>query len=100
MFGSAAGLLLLAAAPFFSGVMLGYSFENPKWALGYSVLVGLMSMALCFILICLPYAFRIANYTPGFMSDAWFYGIIIPFILTITAVPAGAMASVSTNVFD
>jgi len=100
LFGSATGLILLTAAPFYSGMMLGYSFQSPKWALGYSVLVGLMSMALCFILMCLPYLFEVASYTPGFMGDAWFYGMVVPFILAITTVPAGAMAAVSTNAYD
>jgi hypothetical protein len=100
LFGSGLGLIILAVAPFFAGLMLGFSFQSPRRALAFSLLIGLISIALCFFLMMLPYLLKLADYGPGFMGDVWFYGFIIPFLLTISLVPAGAMASVSTNIYE
>jgi len=100
LFGSGLGLIILATAPFFAGLMLGFSFQNPKKALAYSMLIGIISIVLCFFLMMLPYLLKLADYGPGFMSDVWFYGFFSPFLLTISLVPAGAMVSVSTNVYE
>jgi hypothetical protein len=100
LFGSGIGLIILATTPFFAGLMLGFSFQNPRRALAFSMLVGFISLVLCFFLMMLPYLMKLADYGPGFMSDVWFYGFIIPFLLTISLVPAGAMVSVSTNVYE
>jgi hypothetical protein len=100
LFGSAIGLIILSATPFFAGLMLGFSFQNPRRALAFSVLIGFISVALCFFLMMVPYLLKLADYNLGFMSDVWFYGFFVPFLLTISLVPAGAMVSVSTNVYD
>lgn len=100
LFGSGTGLIILSVAPFFAGLMLGFSFQNPKKALVFSILIGLISIFMCFVLMMLPYLLKLADYGPGFMSDVWFYGFFIPFLLMISLVPAGAMVSVSTNVYE
>ena len=100
LFDSATGILILAAAPFFAGMMLGFTFENQKLALGYSVLLGMISIGLCFFLMMLPYEMELADYGPVFMKDVWYYGFFVPFIVTISFVPAGAMLSASTNAYN
>jgi hypothetical protein len=100
LFGSGIGLIILAITPFFAGLVLGFSFQNSKKALAFSVLTGLISLVLCFFLMMLPYALKLADYGPGFMSDVWFYGFFIPFMLIISLLPAGTMISASTNVYD
>ena len=31
IWGSGTGMVILLVAPFFAGMIMGYSFENPKW---------------------------------------------------------------------
>ena len=100
LFGSVAGILILTGAPFFAGLMLGFAFESPKRALAYSVMLGFISIGLCMALMMLPMNLELAEYGPGFMKNVWFYGFFIPFLVTISFVPAGTMVSASTNVYD
>ncbi|MDO9537415.1 MAG: hypothetical protein Q7J68_03750 [Thermoplasmata archaeon] len=100
LFGSGTGLLILAGAPFFAGIILGYSFESPKLSLFYAIIIGFISIGLGFLIMSAPYLMKLAYYEMGFMSDVWFYGFFIPFLLTISFVPAGAMLAASTNVYE
>ena len=100
IFGSGTGLVILLAAPFFVGMVMGYSFEKPKWALAYAVVIGFGAIALDFTLFRVPEMMQLADYAPGFMSNVWWYGFYLPFLITISSVPAGAMVAVSTNVYD
>ncbi len=100
IWGSAIGLMMLLAAPFFAGMIMGYSFENPKWALAYAIFIGFTAIALNFLLFMLPQIMELGNYGPGFMANVWWYGFFLPFMITISCVPAGAMVAVSTNVYD
>jgi len=100
IFASAPGLMILLAAPFFAGLIMGYAFENPKWALAYSLIVSFSAIGLNFLLFRLPDIMSLADYGPGFMSNVWWYGYFLPFIITISCVPAGAMVASSTNVYE
>ncbi len=100
IWGSATGMFLLLLAPFFAGMIMGYSFENPKWALTYAVIIGFAAIGLNFLLFMLPLIMGVGDYGPGFMADVWWYGYFLPFMITISCVPAGAMVAVSTNVYD
>lgn len=100
IFGSGTGLVILLATPFFAGMILGYSFEKPPRALAYAVVIGFASIGLNFFLIRLPELMSLADYGPGFMSSVWWYGFYLPFLITISCVPAGAMVAVSTNVYE
>ena len=100
IWGSATGMFLLLIAPFFSGMIMGYSFEKPKWALAYAVIIGFTAIGLNFLLFMLPQIMGVGDYHPGFMADIWWYGFVLPFLITISCVPAGAMVAVSTNVYD
>ena len=100
LFGSVIGILILVMTPFFAGLILGFTFENPKLALVYSLLIGFLSIGLGIILMMLPKTLELAQYGPLFMKDVWFYGFFIPFLVTISFVPAGAMISASTNVYE
>ncbi|MFO7618054.1 MAG: hypothetical protein R6W91_00060 [Thermoplasmata archaeon] len=100
LFGSGTGILILAMMPFFAGLILGFTFENPKLALLYSILIGFISIGICMALMMLPKMLGLAEYGPGFMRNVWFYGFFVPFIVTISFVPAGTMVSVSTNIYE
>jgi len=100
LFGSVAGILILAFGPFFAGLILGYTFQNPKFALVCALLIGFAGMAACFFLMQLPYRMGLAEYGPDFMGNVWYYGFFIPFLISITFVPAGAMVGASTNVHE
>ena len=100
LFGSATGILILVLMPFFAGLILGFTFENPKLALAYSMLMGFISICICMMLMTLPKMLGLAEYGPGFMRNVLFYGFFIPFLVTISFVPAGAMVSSSTNVYE
>lgn len=98
LYGSAIGMLVLGFGPFFAGLVLGYSFERPKMALACTIAISLASTALCFALMILPRMMGLAEYGPMFMSDIWYNGFFIPFLITITFVPAGTMLGTSTNI--
>jgi len=100
IFGSGTGLVILSFAPFFVGMIMGYSFEKPIWALAYAILIGFTSIGLTFVLLRLPQLMELGNYGSGFMANVWWYGFYLPFLITISFVPAGAMVAVSTNVYD
>lgn len=100
LFGSVIGILLLVMAPFFSGLILGFTFESPKAALAYSIIIGFFSVGLCMALMMLPGILNITEIGFGLNKNVWFYGFFIPFLVTISFVPAGAMISSSTNVYE
>jgi len=100
LFGSVIGILILVMTPFFAGLILGFTFENPKLALAFSTFIGFVSIGLGMLMMMLPKILGLAEYGPDFMKDVWFYGFFIPFLVTISFVPTGAMVSVSTNVYD
>ncbi len=100
IWGSATGLIILLAAPFFAGMIMGYSFEKPMWALIFSIIISFSAIALNFLLLILPNIMELGNYGPGFMANVWWYGFFLPFMITISCVPAGTMVAVSTNVYD
>ena len=100
IFGSGTGLVLLLVAPFFTGMIMGYSFEKPIWALTYAMTIGFASIGLTFFLLKLPELMNLASYTPAFSVSVWWYGFYLPFILTISVIPAGTMVAVSTNIFE
>lgn len=100
LYGSALGIIILVMAPFFAGLILGFTFESPKIALVYSVLIGFISIVLCMVLMMLPNLIGISD--SGFSLDrnVWFYGFFIPFLITISFVPSGTMISSSANVYE
>ena len=100
IYGSGTGLFILLLAPLFAGMILGYTFEKPKWALLYSIIIGFGAIVLNFILLTLPATLDVGYYEPGFMSSVWWYGFYLPFMITISSVPAGAMIAASTNVYE
>ncbi|MCK5398158.1 MAG: hypothetical protein KAJ33_07915 [Thermoplasmata archaeon] len=100
IYGSGIGLVILLVAPLFAGLMIGYSFEKPKWALVYSLIIGFSAIGLNFYLMTLPDIMGLGTYGPGFMSNVWWYGFYLPFIITISCVPTGAMVAASTNVYE
>ncbi len=100
LFGSVTGILILVMTPFLAGMVLGFSFESPSRALVFSMFMGFISIAVCICLMMLPKLLDLAEYGSGFLSNVLFYGFFIPFLVTISFLPAGAMLSASTNVYD
>jgi len=100
LFGSVAGILILVMTPFFAGLILGFAFDSPKRALVYSLIIGFISIGICIFLMMLPKLLELAEYGSGFLKNVLFYGFFIPFLVTISFVPAGAMLSASTNVYE
>ncbi len=100
LYGSATGIIILVMTPFFAGMILGYTFENPKLALAYSLVIGFISIGISFFLMLLPNMLELAEYGPGFMKNVWFYGFFLPFLVTMSFVSAGTMLSASTNVYS
>ena len=100
LFGSVTGILILVMTPFLAGLILGFTFESPRRALVFSLVIGFMSIGICIVLMMLPKLLNLAEYGSGFMTNLLFYGFFIPFLVTISFVPAGAMLSASTNVYD
>ncbi len=99
IFGSVMGLLLMAGGPFFVGLILGFSFDSMKKALALGIIVGMVSLALFFIIFTLPYNMGLADYEPGFMLNPWFY-LFISFLDMISFVPTGVALAAATNMYD
>ncbi|MDD4307211.1 MAG: hypothetical protein PHU53_00185 [Thermoplasmata archaeon] len=100
LFGSVIGILILVLAPFFAGLILGFTFESPKAALAYSIIIGFVSVGSCMALMMLPGILHVTEFGFGLNKNVWFYGFFIPFLVTISFVPAGALVSSSTNVYE
>lgn len=99
IFGSVLGLLLMGSVPFLVGLIIGFSFDSMKWALALGIVVGMVSLALFFIIFTLPDTMGLADYEPAFMLDVWFY-LFISFLDMITFVPAGVALAAATNMYD
>ena len=100
LFGSATGILILVLTPFFAGMILGFTFESPKTALAFSIPLGFLSIGLTMILMMLPRLMGIAEFGYNLDTNVWFYGFFIPFLVTISFVPAGTMISASANMVE
>jgi len=100
LFGSVIGIIILVMTPFFAGMILGFTFESPKIALAVSIPLGFLSIGFTMFLMMLPGLLGVASTGFGLDTNVWFYGFFIPFLVTISFVPAGTMISASANMVE
>ena len=86
-------------APFFVSFVLGMTFESGKKALVFSIIVGMTSLFLLYVILSYPYRMNLFDYGPGYSAYMWWY-ILLSFINMISFMPVAAVLASSTNVYE
>ncbi len=97
---SIAGMMLFGFVPFFVSFVLGMTFENGKKALAFSLMVGMTSILLLYVILNLPYSMGLFDsHGDGYGTYMWWY-ILLSFINMISFMPVAAVLASSTNVYE
>ena len=96
---SLVGMMIFAFVPFFVAFVLGMTFESGKKALAFAFTIGMISIAIMFIIIEMPFKMGLFEFGEGYTMQLWWH-VLLSFINLISFVPVSAVLASSTNVYE